>query len=151
MQLYCDIWEDNANLIEYWRIKKANSIIIITTYNNFYILPLPQFRPGVNRKTLDFPGGRQQTNNILKDAKNIVCRELQIKGDDIEYIQKLDSKKYMINSSFNSQTVIYLEASLKRLNKSTPVIQYALSETKTLLHDLDCLQCAFGLNLYLKK
>ena len=149
MQLYCDIWKDNKNIIEYWRIEKPNSIIIITTYDNYFILPIHQFRPGINKTTLDFPGGRQQTDNILNDAKNIICRELKIEDNDIEYIKELGNKKYIINSSFNSQLVIYLEASLKRLNEKIPVIKYFFPEVKTLLNDLECLQCAFALNLYL--
>jgi len=151
MELYCDVWNDNGNLFEYWRIKKPNSIIVVTIYNNYWVLPAPQFRPGINQPTLDFPGGRQQTDNILSDAKKIVCRELKIEDDNIEYIKELDTKKYIINSSFNSQLVIYLEASLKKLNENIPVIKCSFGEVNTLLNDLECIQCAFALNLYLNK
>ncbi len=34
LTLYCDLWQDNGKLLEYWRINKPNSIIIITTYKN---------------------------------------------------------------------------------------------------------------------
>jgi hypothetical protein len=151
MELYCDVWKDNENLIEYWRIEKPNSIIIITTYNNHFILPIPQFRPGVNKTTLDFPGGRQQTDNILNDAKNIICRELKIEDNDIEYVNEIDRKKYVINSSFNSQLLICLEASLKDINENTPIVKYSFSEVNSLLNDLECLQCAFAFNLYLNR
>jgi acyl carrier protein len=138
-------------LIEYWRIEKPNSILIVTTYKNYFILPTPKFRQGINKKTLDFPGGRQQTDNILSDARKIICRELKIENDDIEYIKELDTKKYIINSSFNSQLVIYLEASLKKMNENTHFIKCSFTEIHRLLNDLECLQCAFGLNLYFNK
>lgn len=152
MQLYCDIWEDNYTLIEYWRIEKKDSIIVVTTYNDNWILPKPQFRPGVNKKTLDFPGGRQQSDDFLSDAKAIICRELKLTTDHIKYVKELSTKKYIVNSSFSSQSVIYLQASLKDLHENTTdILKYPFDNINALYNDLECLQCLCALNLYLTK
>ena len=51
---------DEADVLEYWRVEKADSVIILPIYQNHLLLPHPQYRPGIGHYTLDFPGGRLQ-------------------------------------------------------------------------------------------
>jgi len=58
------------NEIDYWRVEKADSVIIIPIQNDRLICTKPYFRPGTRETTLEFPG------NLLKDnipIEVIVC------------------------------------------------------------------------------
>ncbi len=59
VKLICDRLEDNrGKRLDYWRIEKADSVIILTLQRDLFLLPHPSYRPGIGRETLDFPGGR---------------------------------------------------------------------------------------------
>ncbi len=62
----------------------------------------------------------------------------------------LEQQCYIVNSAFNSQKVVYLQASLRALDKQTN-LTYPFTKVKQLINDLECLQCAFGLQLYLRQ
>lgn len=50
--------DDRQREIEYWRVEKADTAIALTLQNDKLILPVRQYRPGLAKTTLDFPGGR---------------------------------------------------------------------------------------------
>jgi len=50
--------DDQGQALEYWRVEKAHSVIVLTIRQGNLLLPHAQFRPGAGRATLDFPGGR---------------------------------------------------------------------------------------------
>ncbi len=44
--------------VEYWRVERADSVVILTIQAGKLLFPTPMYRPGVASATLDFPGGR---------------------------------------------------------------------------------------------
>lgn len=70
-------------VMDYWRIERADSAIVIVVQGNSLIFPKPQFRPGIGKCTLDFPGGRIRDGQRPVDAaKHILWNELGITEDD---------------------------------------------------------------------
>ena len=47
-----------GKILDYWRVEKADSVVIVTIQGDNFLLPKPMYRPGVQSNTLDFPGGR---------------------------------------------------------------------------------------------
>ncbi len=43
--------DEHGNILEYWRVKKADSVVILPIQNNLIILPPPSYRPGVGELT----------------------------------------------------------------------------------------------------
>jgi hypothetical protein len=78
--------------LEYWRVEKGDSAVILTLHRNEWIFPQPIFRPGVGRSTLDFPGGRvPKTKQPSEVVPMILERELDIDpATDIISIQSLN-------------------------------------------------------------
>lgn len=50
--------DHQGEILEYWRIEKADSVIVLPIQNGQFLLPPPSYCPGVGQVTLDFPGGR---------------------------------------------------------------------------------------------
>ncbi|MEA5575830.1 hypothetical protein [Anabaena sp. UHCC 0451] len=79
--------DDHGNILEYWRVEKADSVVILPIHNNYMILPPPSYRPGVGELTLDFPGGRVRDGDSLEFAvANILLRELGVSENNITNI-----------------------------------------------------------------
>ncbi|MGD1716747.1 hypothetical protein [Dapis sp. BLCC M172] len=58
MTLIGEHLQDNqGQIIDYWRVEKADSVIILTIQSEQLLLPIATYRPGLGKKTLDFPGG----------------------------------------------------------------------------------------------
>ncbi|MFN9173480.1 MAG: hypothetical protein ACK58N_02915, partial [Synechocystis sp.] len=52
-------WLDSQQQsLDYWRVEKADSLIILPQQGDRLLLPKPMFRPGIRNTTWDFPGGR---------------------------------------------------------------------------------------------
>ncbi|MCU0519060.1 MAG: hypothetical protein MUC60_19785 [Oscillatoria sp. Prado101] len=47
--------DNRGRILEYWRVEKADSAVILTLQNGNLILPPPTDRPGLGQATLDFP------------------------------------------------------------------------------------------------
>jgi len=47
-----------GQIVEYWRVERADSVVILTIQAEKFLFPTPMYRPGVASATLDFPGGR---------------------------------------------------------------------------------------------
>jgi hypothetical protein len=54
--------DNQGQRLEYWRIERADSVIILPLHHQQLILPPPTYRPGLGQATLDFPGGRVSAN-----------------------------------------------------------------------------------------
>lgn len=50
--------KDKGQELEYWRVERPDSVIVLPIHKGYFLLPQPSFRPGVKHSTLDFPGGR---------------------------------------------------------------------------------------------
>lgn len=48
---------EQGQRLEYWRVEKADSVIVLPLLEQQLILARPTYRPGVQTQTLDFPGG----------------------------------------------------------------------------------------------
>jgi len=82
--------DSQGQQLEYWRIEKSDSVIILPIHNDRIILPPPSYRPGVSQITLDFPGGRvpeKQTPQEL--VPKILQRELGVQVTDIAQLTPL--------------------------------------------------------------
>ncbi|WP_228040136.1 hypothetical protein [Nodosilinea sp. LEGE 07088] len=54
-------------MLEYWRVEKADSVIILPLQNQRLILPPHTYRPGMGKLTLDFQGaGALLTSTLSK-------------------------------------------------------------------------------------
>ncbi|ACK66363.1 hydrolase, NUDIX family, putative [Rippkaea orientalis PCC 8801] len=140
--------EDNhQQILEYWRVEKADSVIIMTTQNNHFIFPPPSYRPGLGEITLDFPGGRVPDDKTPLEAIGaILKRELGIEEKEIDSLTPMNSKGWAINSSFSNQklygfvAIISPEASInpEKLGANYPITEEGITQ---LLKELTCLQC----------
>lgn len=141
------IRDHEGKVLDYWRVEKDDSLIIITKYKNFLVFPKQTFRPGIAQITLDFAGGRVGKNDSLENiAYKILQRELNLTQDNINFLTPLNHDGFIINSSFSNQKLwgffceIKPEISLESLSVGAT---YALnsSDFSRLLTDLQCLQC----------
>lgn len=149
MALVGERWLDSeGNEIDYWRVENSDSLIVIVVYREELVLPVPAYRPGVGRATLDFCGGRlPDPADMGGEAKRIVARELGIDDPDpFERIEHVNSTGWETNSSFESQRVFGVVATLKAgldIDPSVVGASYATSDAgvRDLLERLTCLQC----------
>ncbi len=150
VDVFCEIWSDGSNDMEYWRVEKCSSVVVVTEDEDYFILPKNQFRPGISKCTLDFPGGRYDniSNRIEDVIKSIVVRELVIGAEKINSIQRLSEQNYAINSSFNNQRLSVYSARINLKEYRSDLIFYKKSDFSLLLDQLECLQCNFALRLW---
>lgn len=139
--------DEKGENLDYWRVEKADSLIIITQYQNSLILPKSSYRHGIAEVTLDFAGGRVNPTNKLPDiAYNILQRELNLTQEQIKFITPINHNGFIINSSFSNQKLwgfyceIKPEISLNNLFIHS-VYNLNQKDIKHLLEDLQCLQC----------
>lgn len=156
LTLYAERWRDEqARDLEYWRVEKAHSLIVLPLLGASIPLPLAQFRPGLGRATLDLPGGRVPTGRApLEAAPGILARELGLDPVAIKELFLLNENGWPVNSSFSDQCLFGAVAQIDpatsldpaRLHRSYAHSQAGLQE---LLADLDCLQCRAVIYEYL--
>jgi hypothetical protein len=139
--------DHHNQLLEYWRIERADSVVILPIQDNQLLLPSPAYRPGVSATTLDFPGGRVTTDQDPAEVAPIVLqRELGIEAALIEQLIPINRAGWAVNSSFSNQKlygfVAYLNATPKASSEHGTVC-YPVSSVgvKQLLKTLTCLQC----------
>lgn len=161
--------DDRGQLLDYWRVEKADSAVIVTIHRDRLVFPRATFRPGVNRKTLDFPGGRVVRSNKGNDLVErvvpaILQRELGVTPDQLDSVQALnqnEDKGWPINSSFSNQSLFGFIVKIQDEAELNPALLHprsydvnCVSDIKQLLReDLKCLQCRAVLLewLYLKE
>lgn len=139
--------DDRQKNLDYWRVEKADSIVIITIQNNQFILPHSSYRPGIQQVTLDFAGGRlNQGLSPNLASLEILRRELGISNVDIVSLNPLNQVGWVINSSFSNQKLYGFVAEIspdtiinsERVGKIYPTTSEGINH---LLTDLTCLQC----------
>lgn len=139
--------DERQHILDYWRVEKADSLIILTIQKNQIILPNFSYRPGVQKATLDFPGGRLNqglSHEIV--ASQILERELGILSSDIVSLTALNQVGWPINSSFSNQKLYgfvaeispYPMINVERVAKTYSTTSEGINH---LLKDLTCLQC----------
>lgn len=139
--------DDKGNLIDYWRVEKEDSLIVVTRYQNLLVFPPPSFRVGINQITLDFPGGRVNKEKTLEEnAYLILKRELNLDKENVKKLTPINENPWYVNSSFNNQKLwgFYGEINPQISLESLLVgATYSLqpSDLDLLWQRLNCLQC----------
>lgn len=141
-------WRDDKGVeLEYWRVEKPDSVIVLPIQENFILLPKPSFRPGVKSMTLDFPGGRVDQNaGPEKAALKILDRELGIGPSAVLELNCLNEAGWFINSSFSNQKLYAYVAEID-VDFSVPLsllghrVSRDMKSLSGLLEQLECLQC----------
>ncbi|MGI0491605.1 NUDIX hydrolase [Alkalinema pantanalense CENA528] len=142
--------DHQGNHLEYWRVEKADSVIVIPIQDQQFLLPQPSYRPGVGQAMLDFPGGRLPAGADLREtACDILYRELGIPRTAIASLEALNSQGWAINSSFSNQRLygwvaeITADSDWNPAQSDSPILRYSIDArgVRSLLQDLTCLQC----------
>ncbi len=140
--------DEQQRILDYWRVEKADSVVIVTIQSDRFLLPKPAYRPGVGKTTLDFPGGRVLPKQTTVEAAQIILqRELGIKESDIISLKPLNQTGWAINSSFSNQKLFGLVAEIDSQTVVNPEKLTSITYLNTasginnLLQDLTCLQC----------
>lgn len=139
--------DTHGTVLEYWRVEKADSVIILPLQNQRLILPPPTYRPGLGKPTLDFPGGRCPADQHPEQAAvAILQRELGLPQTAIDQLLPLNQQGWAINSSFSNQRLYGFVADLKP-EALVPAVRIAATYPadatgiQPLLEVLQCLQC----------
>lgn len=129
--------------LTYWRVEKADSVIVLPLQGDRILLPAAQYRPGVEQGTLDFPGGRcpaEADRTVVAAA--ILQREL---GATATALTPLNTTGWAVNSSFSNQRLYGFVATLPPTLPSDSAVAQTYPTTPsgiaTLLGMLTCLQC----------
>ncbi|AIE75383.1 MULTISPECIES: hypothetical protein [unclassified Synechocystis] len=138
--------DDQQREFDYWRVEKADSLIVLPQQDDRLLLPHPIFRPGVGRATWDFPGGRLKNLARMEDTLvAILNRELALPADSISKILLLNPGGWSVNSSFSNQKLYGYWVSVDpnyAINPKVIGAQFQVpQQLPDLLSILDCLQC----------
>ncbi|URR36754.1 NUDIX hydrolase [Thermosynechococcus sp. HN-54] len=136
---------EKGETLEYWRVEKADSVIILTLQGDYLICLPPTFRVGIRRATVDFPGGRVLPDQTpMAMVPQILARELGTDTDSIQAIASLNEQPWLINSAFSNQR---LWGFIAELAPTAPVprggskFRLESPDIPQLLAQLECLQC----------
>jgi hypothetical protein len=149
--------DDHNNILDYWRVEKADSVIILTLQNNQLLLPQPVYRPGIDQITLDFPGGRlPKDQQPIEVVSAILKRELGVDPQAIAQVTPLNATGWAINSSFSNQKLYSFVVEIDSNFRLDPqylgeIYQNTPPEINRLLQDLTCLQCRYVLLEWLRR
>ena len=142
-----NIEDDKGQLLDYWRVEKADSVIALTLQEDNIVLPSPSYRPGISKLSLDFPGGRISDGSTPEKAvRRAILRELCIRDSDISELLPLNAKGWPINSSFSNQHLFGYVAKINKTSntkKKKGISFYPSTDEgiERLLNKLTCLQC----------
>ncbi|ULP73337.1 hypothetical protein BDGGKGIB_02990 [Nodularia sphaerocarpa UHCC 0038] len=142
-----NLQDNQGQILEYWRVEKADSVVILPIQNNYMILPPPSYRPGVGELTLDFPGGRVGDGESPEVAVSaILLRELGIRENHITKISALNTQGWLVNSSFSNQKLYGFVAEIEPNLEIDPeyigaIYPINITGVNDLLNHLHCLQC----------
>lgn len=142
--------DDQGQTLEYWRIEKADSLIVLPLQCDRIVLPPPSYRPGMGQASLDFPGGRvpegASREQLEQTAIAILKRELAVDESEIIQLRPLNTGGWPVNSSFSNQKLYGYVANLASTAKVLPgqdFETYPVTATgiQQLKQSLTCLQC----------
>ena len=145
--------------IDYWRIERPDSVIVIVLHNEMLLFPKAQYRPGINETTLDFCGGRVppgMEGDPVRAVPGIVERELGFhmkqEEENIKYeVTSLNTNcdGWPVDSSVSSQRLFGflvnirddVELDEKSLHERKVNVNNATDVSLLFSQDLKCLQC----------
>jgi hypothetical protein len=138
---------DKGNELEYWRVEKADSVIVLPLQAGNIFCVAPTFRPGIGRATLGLPGGRVPVDKTPREVlPSLLRRELGIPPETIRRAEPLNDAKWILNSAFSNQGIW---AFVAELDDAFPIARHMVGAqapadaggVAQLLEQLDCLQC----------
>jgi hypothetical protein len=136
---------DQGESLEYWRVERADSAIVLPLHQNTLVLPPPMYRPGISTATWDFPGGRvPEGMDPIEVAPRILEKELGVAPSAIAQLDPLNAIGWAVNSSFSNQRLYGFVAQLQPDAIVLPAaVRYPVTESgmRDLLQVLTCLQC----------
>ncbi|MDX2228177.1 MAG: NUDIX hydrolase [Leptolyngbyaceae cyanobacterium bins.349] len=138
--------DHQGNVLEYWRVEKVDSLIVLPIQGDRLLLPAPSYRPGVGQGTLDFPGGRVPAEQDLDTvAIAILHRELGVEVHSITDLKPLNATGWPVNSSFSNQKLYGFVAQIDQTLQQSQLVDQTYPITpagvQELLQKLFCLQC----------
>jgi hypothetical protein len=139
--------DDRGEILEYWRVEKADSVIVLAIQGDRLLLPAPSYRCGIGKSTLDFAGGRSLEGKApIEVVPVILQRELGIHAQEIIEILPINTEEWAINSSFSNQKLYGFVASINataNIPSQISFLTYHINPKE--LHDLrkqlTCIQC----------
>lgn len=143
---------DKGKELEYWRVEKVDSVIVLPVQSGRLYCAQPAFRVGIGRATLDFPGGRLPEDKKPQEVVPFLLeRELGVPATAILQSHALNEQKWIINSAFSNQGLWGFVAEIDEafpipeefVGASVSADEAGVSE---LLEQLDCLQCRMVLS-----
>lgn len=139
--------DSQGHELEYWRIEKSNSLLVVVEYRDLLVLPHPTYRPGVARVTQDLAGGRFDGSLSKRSAaQEILRREFRLSGAVKASITELNKTGWDVDSSTSNQQLYGVVANVDA-STEIPSSQIGTSYPATvgggrsLRDDLTCLQC----------
>jgi hypothetical protein len=139
--------DDTGKELEYWRVERSDSVIVLVRQNGLFLMPRKQWRPGVGLRTLDFPGGRIDNDSPVSAAERAVRRELQFDDSATFSLKPLTKQQLLVDSSFSSQKAHGFVAELPADIKTDASTHSA----EALLDQLQCMQCRVMLLEWLRE
>jgi len=136
--------DERGQLLEYWRVEKADSVIVLPVQNSRILLPAPSYRPGLGQITLDFPGGRISEGQDHREAALMTLkRELGIEATAVTRLTPLNSEGWAVNSSFSNQKLYGFTADIDGGPSTSELLTYPANSigVSDFLKSLTCLQC----------
>jgi hypothetical protein len=136
---------EQGEVLEYWRVERSHSVIVLPLLAGHLTLPEPSYRPGVGQATLDFPGGRlDQAHSLETAATKIVQRELAVPAAAIIALTPLNQDGWLVNSSFSNQRLYGFVAQLDATYPpQAAYVSFPANNmgVRALKNRLSCLQC----------
>ena len=139
--------DDRQQVIDYWRVEKTDSVVLLTLHDGQLLFPLLNYRPGLGQATLDFPGGRVSEGQTPETVvPKILEKELGLREDAIAHLTLLNPRGWPINSSFSNQKLYGFVVEIDPTISVNPDLLGAIYPTtsegiRSLFQDLTCLQC----------
>lgn len=139
--------DDRGEILEYWRIEKADSVIVLPLQGDRILLPKLSYRAGIGQISLDLAGGRVPSGESPQMAAIATLkRELGIETSAITQLIPLNTEGWTVNSSFSNQKlygfVAHIELNAK-LDPELVAVTYPSTSDgiQELFEAISCLQC----------
>lgn len=148
MTLVGERWRcEKGREMDYWRVEKADSVIVLPIQSGHAYCVTPTYRPGIGYETVDFPGGRLFPDYAPVDMVPLLLeRELGVRSEAIRQVNPINHMRWNINSAFSNQG---LWGFIAEIDAQFPIQESFVGARVTadsdgiaaLLEKLDCLQC----------
>ena len=138
--------DDRRQILDYWRVEKSHSLIVLPHQGDRLLLPKPMFRPGIGEATWDFPGGRlMDLDQAEQTSMEILERELALPPTAILQTGPINPDGWEVNSSFSKQKLFGCWAEIDPdYGWDEEAISFSFQipeQLHCLLERLTCLQC----------